>query len=124
MRKSNLQKVLEDNIRVMTDQRERINALVEENASLKKQLKSSSETSPLPAEVFSRMAEFKRALLSVLVSLDDGFPELRRLHAIEEDYYLELSRLGGISSAIDGDDSRMSMQELDLLIRDIGGIED
>lgn len=108
----------------MTDQRERINALVEENALLKRQLKSSSETSTMPSEIFQGLAEFKRALLNVLVTLDDGFPELRRLHAVEEDYYLELSRLNGISSAIDGDDSRMPMKELDSLIRDIGGIED
>lgn len=124
MRKSNLQKVLEDNIRVMTDQRERINALVEENASLKSRLKSSSDNLGLSSEVFSRLSDFKRALLSVLVALDDGFPELRRLHAVEEDYYLELSRLSGISSAIDADDGRMPIGELDALIAEIGGVED
>lgn len=108
----------------MTDQRERINALVEENASLKSQLKSSFDNVGLSPEVFSRLSDFKRALLSVLVALDDGFPELRRLHAVEEDYYLELSRLSGISSAIDADDGRMPIGELDALIAEIGGVED
>lgn len=108
----------------MTDQRERINALVEENASLKSRLKSSSDNVGLSSEVFSRLSDFKRTLLSVLVALDDGFPELRRLHAVEEDYYLELSRLSGISSAIDADDGRMPIGELDALIAEIGGVED
>lgn len=108
----------------MTDQRERINALVEENVSLKSRLKSSSDNVGLSSEVFSRLSDFKRALLSVLVALDDGFPELRRLHAVEEDYYLELSRLSGISSAIDADDGRMPIGELDALIAEIGGVED
>lgn len=108
----------------MTDQRERINALVEENASLKSRLKSSPDNLGLSSEVFSRLSDFKRTLLSVLVALDDGFPELRRLHAVEEDYYLELSRLSGISSAIDADDGRMPIGELDALIAEIGGVED
>ncbi len=112
-------------MRVMTEQRDRINALVEENASLKRQLQlPRAETTAVSAETFSRLQDFKRVLLTALVALDDDFPELRRFHAVEEDYYLELSRLGGISSAIDADDSRMPREELDSLIRQLGGIEE
>ncbi len=117
MRQRDYQRIIANYQDVMESQIARIEALKQDNEQLQAKLDNrGEEVGQLATQAISRI---KSETLLFLRTLDQLYPNISGdVQLAENDYYLELARLTKPTAAT------MPTEELETLIRDIGGIEE